>query len=478
MAEAVQRPYTLPNLPFAAAINKVIYSDLFPFLVALVTLAAHVLALDFYAYMLVGALMLYVAVFGKDYSPVLALAIFCYILPSRLNNPGMYEGSVFFMKNGGLAIVIAGFIVLAAAIVRFSLDGEIGFRRMFRTKRALLWGMLALGAAYLLAGVGSKGYAALAGKNLGFGVIQFVAVFFCYFVLGFAVKWKEIDKRYFAYVGLLAGLVVGLELLNLYRSGVIFDDGELVRDLMYVGWGINNNMGVLIVTAIPFAFYFVFLGEHPIVYNLLAVALCGLAVLSASRGAILGAAFIYVVCVAIVVWKGKNKLAKRFSLACLLALLVAGIAVFFIFERLMTVTFQYGLASGSRVKLYEYGLRIFGKAPIFGDGYFRLNDATYAEYFIWDKVEEFASSFPDRWHNTWVQMLACCGVVGLLAYAWHRYQTVELVLKKPNVEKTFIALSMAMLLLLSLIDCHFFNVGPTLFYSCALAFAEYKTPSA
>ena len=476
MAEAVQRPYTLPNLPFAAAINKVIYSNLFPFLVALVTLAAHVLALDLYAYMLVGALMLYVAVFGKDYSPVLALAIFCYILPSRLNNPGMYEGSVFFMKNGGLAIVIAGFIVLAAAIVRFSLDGEIGFRRMFRTKRALLWGMLALGAAYLLAGVGSKGYAALAGKNLGFGLIQFVAVFFCYFVLGFAVKWKEIDKRYFAYVGLLVGLTVGLELLNLYRTGVVFDSGELVRDFMYVGWGINNNMGVLIVMAVPFAFYFVFLGEHPVVYNILAVALCGLAVLSASRGAILGAAFIYIVCVAIVVWKGKSKFASRFSLACLLALLVAGIAVGFISDTLQEVTFRFGFTSDSRIKLYECGLRVFGEAPIFGDGFFRLNEYFW-DYAIWNKVDAFADSFPERWHNTWVQMLACCGVVGLVAYAWHRYQTLELVLKKPNVEKTFIALSMAMLLLLSLIDCHFFIVGPTLFYSCALAFAEYKDPT-
>lgn len=473
----MQKPYTLPDLPFAKAINKIIYSNLFPFLVALVTLVAHVLALDLYAYMLVAVLMIYVGLFGKDYSPVLVLPVFCYILPSRLNNPGMYEGSIFFMKNGGLVIVIAGFAVLVSVLVRLSIDGEIGFRRMLRTKYALLGGLLALGASYLLAGVGSEGYAASAVKNLGFGLIQFVSVFVCYFVLAFAVKWEKIDKRYFAYTGLLAGLVVGLELIHLYITRVIFVDGELLRHLIYVGWGINNNMGVLIVTAIPFAFYFVFLGEHPVIYNLLAVALCGFSVLSASRGAILGAAFIYVLCVAVVVWKGKSKRAGYMSLACLLFLFVAGIAAAFISDTLQDVTFRYGLASDSRIKLYEYGLHVFGKSPIFGDGFFRLNYDPRDEYSIWDKVSEFTASFPDRWHNTWVQLLACCGVVGLLAYAWHRYQTVELVLKKPNVEKTFIALSMAMLLLLSLIDCHFFNVGPALFYSCALAFAEYKVPT-
>ena len=30
-----------------------------------------------------------------------------------------------------------------------------------------------------------------------------------------------------------------------------------------------------------------------------------------------------------------------------------------------------------------------------------------------------------------------------------------------------------MLLLCSLLDCHFFNIGPTLFYSMALAFGEH-----
>ena len=60
----------------------------------------------------------------------------------------------------------------------------------------------------------------------------------------------------------------------------------------------------------------------------------------------------------------------------------------------------------------------------------------------------------------------------MLAYIFHRYQTIKLFVKKPTLEKTFIALSLVIFLSTSLLDCHFFNIGPTMFYSLALLFAE------
>ena len=45
------------------------------------------------------------------------------------------------------------------------------------------------------------------------------------------------------------------------------------------------------------------------------------------------------------------------------------------------------------------------------------------------------------------------------------------------MEHTFLAISLGVLLGTALLDCHFFNVGPVLFYSMALAFAE-KLPEA
>ena len=62
--------------------------------------------------------------------------------------------------------------------------------------------------------------------------------------------------------------------------------------------------------------------------------------------------------------------------------------------------------------------------------------------------------------------------MSLAAYGFHRWQTIQVIWKKPTTENLCIALSVAALLIASLMDCHFFNVGPTLFYSMALAFAE------
>ena len=50
--------------------------------------------------------------------------------------------------------------------------------------------------------------------------------------------------------------------------------------------------------------------------------------------------------------------------------------------------------------------------------------------------------------------------------------TVILLLRKPSRENGFIACSVIVLLITSLLDCHFFNLGPVLFYSATLAFAE------
>ena len=122
-----------------------------------------------------------------------------------------------------------------------------------------------------------------------------------------------------------------------------------------------------------------------------------------------------------------------------------------------------------RDNLVGYGLKQFRTHPIFGGSFF-----PQGEYVPWDwsTSEAFSSFFPPRWHNTIIQVLASCGIVGLACYLFHRFQTVRLILVKRSTEKTFIGLFMASLLLCSLMDCHFFNVGPTLFYSMALAYAE------
>ena len=127
------------------------------------------------------------------------------------------------------------------------------------------------------------------------------------------------------------------------------------------------------------------------------------------------------------------------------------------------------LQDNERFGIYRDGLGAFLDAPIFGQTFYPI------DYSVYDfaTLDEFSSFFPPRWHNTVIQILASAGLVGIAAYIAHRASTVVLFVKKRSRINTYIAISILALLGMSLVDCHFFNVGPVLFYSTMLAVAEF-----
>ena len=69
-------------------------------------------------------------------------------------------------------------------------------------------------------------------------------------------------------------------------------------------------------------------------------------------------------------------------------------------------------------------------------------------------------------------MLCTSGVIGLLAYIYHRYQTISIIFDEVNITKILYGFAALSLPLLSLLDCHFFNLGPGLLYGICLLFIE------
>jgi len=476
--------YRFSRLAFAQKINAVLDSPWFLLVIAGLTLLSNIFAIEFLLYVFCGVLMLYLGLFGTDFRLMIALLINCYIAPSIANNPGKNAESIFSLERGGIWLLLLAALCMTALFARCIIDSEIGFAKLKKRPR-LLWGLLGLGAVFLLSGVGMQGYTAMAGKNLLFAALETVAFFVPYLMVGIGVKWDKIPTGYLAMIGLLMGLTVGFEIVNLYVTNkvVVVDalQGVIVRRLnIYTGWGHYNNMAALIVTAIPFAFYFVYVGKNVIFNNILAALLCVFAVLSCSRAGMLGAGGIYLFCAVAVLIKTKSKRAKITVSAGLGVALAALCVMIFLAQDAFAAAFANGLKSDARMELYKAGIEMFTRHPVFGSSFYSLN--VYVEQlgeevtWIWSDVESFKAFFPGRWHNNVVQMLACCGIVGLLAYAYHRYQTLMLFWKKPNAEKTFVGISLAVIVLLSLLDCHLFNLGPTLFYSAALAYAEHKQP--
>ena len=459
----------LRQCPFVPAMDAFLVSDWYLALLGLLTVLSNAFNLEFIVYTVFVIIGLYISIFGKDYLPLVPMVICCYIAPYISNNPGAYETSIFYVGHGGGYILGLGGIFALSVILRLALDPDIGRRAFFTAERKLLPGILALGGAYLLAGAFSGHYFDHGTGNLVFAVVQFAAIGALYYIMAGAVRWEQTPKHFLGKTGLMLGLVLVAEILVMYIITQPFSSGELDRNALFTGWGNYNCMGGLLTMMIPFAFYLASERKHSWVYTLCGMAMLGGVILSCSRTSIVIAVFIYAASVLVLCIKSK----KRWScLGINAGVFVAAVAylLFFHWELVKSYLEIFTIVRSifSRTDGFVAGLQQFLKYPILGGGFYPV-DYPLEE---WSTVENFTSFFPGLWHNTVIQMLASCGIVGMAAYSYHRIQTIRLLRRRPNTENLFTGLSLLAMLLMSLFDCHIYNIGPALFYSMALAYME------
>ena len=428
------------------------------------SIVSHLLSLEIPVYTAFTLVWIYTAVLGKDLLPLTPLFLFCYISPSIVNNPGRNAQSVFSGSTGTYLAVLAALMVLSTVwyVIR-------NRKQFFQAKRMLLVGMLLLAAAYLLSGLGSTGYTGIAGKNLSFAVMQAVALVIPYLLLTGGVNWNNARRDYLAWVGFSAGGAVLLQVLSCYLTQGVVVDGIIMRERIYTGWGMYNNMGLVLAMAIPFAFYLATKFRRGWIGTVVGSVFLVGTLLTCSRTSVLLGSATYCLCVCLMLHYARN---RKHNTIALITVIVTGIAVLILFRgpllRLFSRFLGMGADPSSRDVFFKEGWKIFLQSPVFGASFYSPG------YIPWDfsVVDSLSALIPPRWHNTLLQVLVSCGVVGVCAYGFHRVQTVRLFLKRPGKEKTFIGCAMGVLLLCSLLDCHFFNLGPTMFYSVMLAFAE------
>ena len=124
-----------------------------------------------------------------------------------------------------------------------------------------------------------------------------------------------------------------------------------------------------------------------------------------------------------------------------------------------------GFDDSNRFNIYIESLTSFKDNPILGKGFYNNN------IFQWGSSDRI-TFIPPRYHNTYIQMLCTSGIIGLLAYIYHRYQTISIIFDEVNITKILYGFAALSLPLLSLLDCHFFNLGPGLLYGICLLFIE------
>ena len=455
----------LSNRSLIGKINDFLASPYYLIALTAVSMAAHLLALELWAYTFFTLVVLYSCIIGNELLPVAPLFLFSYILPSAGNNPGKHEGSIFATP---WFFVLAALVVLAFSIFIFR-----NLKRLFSGKKQLLPGILALCLAYLLSGIGSAAYPDALVKNLTLAAIQGISLVLPYLLILGGVDWKNVRKDYLGWIGVCAGCLLVFEVLANYLQGGVIVDGVIDRKKIFTGWGMYNNMGVMLAMMIPLAFSL----THRYKKDWLGLLVGGVflvgVILTCSRTSMVAALGIYGVCALLLLFHSPNRKKAFLSIGGLLALVVI---VMVIFRQPLLQLFSAFLAKltdpSSRHVIFAKGWEQFVSAPIFGTSFFSpgLSKA-------WDfsTLDSFSSLFPPRWHNTFVQLLASCGIIGVVAYVFHRVQTVQLFFRHKGTDRMFYGCSILALLVCCLLDCHFFNIGPVLFYSVIFAFTEAQT---
>jgi len=455
------------------SINRFLASQWFVALVCVLTVCCSVFGVELYVYTFFIACGLYISAFGQDYLPILPMWICSYISPSLQNNPGREPDSIFYPQNGGIYLLVIFALFVVSAVIRLATDKDLGGKKFLRCKRRLMPGILALGGAYLLAGAFSGKYFDRGFYNLLFAFLQFIAIFAAYWFFTGAVKWEKARKDYFAWCGFGAGMTVLAQILHMYLTREVIVDGAIDLYRIATGWGNANNIGCMLAMMIPFAYCLARQRHRGWLFSLMGMVMAVGVLFTCSRASILGAAFAFLSSFALSLRNVESRKSDLIA-TCLAVICLAVVTTAFhrpilhLFRSLI----DKGLNPSFRDVIYKEGWKQFTQLPIFG-GTFYPSDHSIFE---WSTVESFKAFFPPRWHNTVIQLLASCGIVGLGTYAFHRIQTVKLFWEKRKTDMMFVGLSVITLLLMSLLDCHMFNIGPVLVYSAALAFAE-KCPS-
>ena len=459
-------PDKISQLRQKEAIRKILdFFDgwIYPAVYAFLALLSSFFGLELIFYPITAAIIIFCCLFGKDTKPVLVPVVLVVYSTSRLHSPQGEKPSGFFSESYVIAeMSVLAVLILAAFIFRMIVfRGEDNF---FRKKTAFTLGIILMSLAFLLNGALFTGYKI---SDLILGVAVALSFFGLYIFFYNTLEKRSDTVKYIAYLLLLASSVIFLQLLKALFIDGAFKDGSISKNDLLVGWGMSNNIGGMLVMFFPSCFYFAATCRKGILFYALAFVFFGGVCLTQSRASILvGGA---VLAAAMVFFTFRKDVARRIFVIFNIIVVVAAAIIFIVFldkiKEIFAVLFDRGFDDSERFFIWKSGWKNFLRAPIFGVGFYEPIAPDWS-YGIPNGI------FPDMYHNIFVQILASCGIFGLIAYGVHLYELGRLAFKKLNTERIFIFIVLACIIGTSLLDNHLFHIFPAMVYSVFLLLAE------
>ncbi len=396
----------------------------------------------------------------KDITPLITVFLFMNIMISVQHSPTNMGGQIpdqyFFNPAIVAQIGVAIGIFAATGVYRIVIAVKNGTLKYTPT----FIGLCVFAVAMLLNGILSEDYLPMNALYGFFMAFMFLGVF------AVCSGNISVDKNTFMYIAWSFMAITLCLIIELGVAYLTYDnlwvDGGLNREALHFGWGMYNTMGMLLTISVPSAAYLAYTYKHGYFFTFYMIALTAVAYATMSRQAILCCTVITAICAVLLLVKGRHKLING---AIFVAAIACGCAVAFVFrdvvKEVVEMLLKNFMSGSGRDHLYEIGMSAFKSSPLFGTGFY--HDLQNDPGFIGLPI------MPDMYHNTIVELLAVGGLFAFISYAAHRAHTIISYIKNPTAERTFIAVSIFALLILSLLDNHIFYILPTLVYSLLAA---------
>ena len=432
----------------------------YPILVSVLIFLGHSTELE----LVFGGLMILSLILGFWICNDLRFAVtpfLCTIFIVPINHsPNVPNYSRYYLEPLPLTVVIILAVLLIASATAFAVRNRRMIQKDFLLKKkGIFLSFALLCVALLLNGLFSKGYTV---QNFLYATSFILSLMLMYFLFGGYIRFDKSTVSYFMYCFVLAGLQITAQLFFAYFTTVSFVGMNPVKETVLLGWGVWTAIGGMLTLLMPACFYFAANHKHGWIGYFLGFLEFFAILLSQSRGALLTGALVLFLCLLMLCFKGTYRKRNRFfALAILVVGAIGGVLLFDKILSLFQNFLNYGFGDNGRFELWSLGVENFLKNPVFGSGFYAFVNEEWLK-----------DVYPYFYHNTLIQMLGAAGAIGFLAYAYHRFCTVRLFLKKPNFCKLFLGIGILGWLCFCLIDVLFFSTYPTMFYALILLTME------
>lgn len=308
-------------------------------------------------------------------------------------------------------------------------------------------GLAILCLALILGGVATK--AEYLSQQIGFVLLCTVGLLFFYsfFVSTATIQFKDL-ARTLTYLGIF----IILQVLTYYLIQENVIDSLLSKGVA-VGWGISNNIGLILLFTIPFTFYLAITNKtgKTMAYTFISFCQMITIIFTYSRGSIIALTLGLIFLLPLLFKYAKDRwtFLSTFNILILCSaffLVYSGYKYPEYFNQFYEDIFRIDFDSiNGRIPIYQDILAAFKERPIFGYGLFAPFSET-GDTYTWG-------------HSTILHTVYTAGIFGGGALLFHLGQKYYLLFRQINIRKLIVAFSFLLSGLYGLFDVSYYFIN-------------------